>query len=136
MLCSIVNITCGFILIILPALFLFAFFKGARGLPANPLHTKIWIHTFTCWCEVGWLGDLWVSRNQSPGEMYSRRIASTGKKEEEREREREREIENVIFFKGLMGLSISGLITCYNYYNIVTLSPLMYNLYTVITEPV
>ena len=61
------------------------------------------------------------------------------KKERGREREREREIYKLktCYVLGLMGLSISGLITYYKYYyNIVTLSPLMYNLYMVITEPV
>jgi len=59
------------------------------------------------------------------------------RKKKEEERERERYKLKTCYVLGLMGLSISGLITYYKYYyNIVTLSPLMYNLYMVITEPV
>ena len=78
-----------------PSLSLFACFEGAISLPANPFTPKCeYINLYVsvkwfCWETCGSLGT------NPLGEMYSLRLASTGKRKRKTERERERTIENV-----------------------------------------
>ena len=74
---------------VLPSLSFPACFEGAVSLPANPLTPKC--EYIIVYVSVRWFGwETCGSLGTNPlGEMYSLRLASTGKKEEKRERERD-----------------------------------------------